>query len=239
MSTLNLLFETEYAINDQIKIMIPSVGEVIDNEDEYYSVVNLLTSMPIDLMLPLYDAGIDFTEISEYELFMTMFPTLAQRDTHLIFGDLDISKFQHSIDKRDKSLVLYDYENDIVIDRRVQQQIAATLRKIHHLEKNRKKPANKEAKEYMLKRAKEKSKRKRRTQDSQLETLIVAMVNAQPYKYDFDGTRNLSIYQFNECVRQVIKKTDYDNLIHGIYAGRLDADKIRQSELDWLHVYNN
>ena len=33
MATLNLLYEHEYVINDKIKVVIPTVGQVLDNED--------------------------------------------------------------------------------------------------------------------------------------------------------------------------------------------------------------
>ena len=68
MSTLNLLYKKEYKINDSIKIMIPTVGEIVDNEDDYYSLITVLTAMPIDLMVPLDEAGIDYTQINDYEL---------------------------------------------------------------------------------------------------------------------------------------------------------------------------
>ena len=54
------------------------------------------------------------------------------------------------------------------------------------------------------------------------------------YKYDFEGTRELSIYQFNESVRQIIKKVDYDNKMFGIYTGNINAKEIPQDELNWL-----
>ncbi len=235
MSTLNLLYKKQYAINDSIKIVIPSVGEIIDNEDDYYSIITVLTAMPIDLMVPLDDAGIDYTEINEYELFLLMSAGLKAQDTHLVFGDLDLTKFEISVNQQNGNIVLYDAENDIVIDRAIHARIAGVLRKIHHLEKNRRKPANKEAKEYMLKRAREKMRRNRnRKQESQLEPLIIAMVNAEQYKYDFEGTRELSIYQFNESVRQIIKKVDYDNRMYGIYAGTINAKELSQDDLNWL-----
>ena len=34
MATLNLLYKRDYAINEHIKVMIPTVGDVLDNEDE-------------------------------------------------------------------------------------------------------------------------------------------------------------------------------------------------------------
>lgn len=209
MSTLNLLYQKRYKINDSVSIVIPTVGEIISNEDTYYSLVSILTAMPIDLMVYLDDAGIDFTSINEYELFLLMFSGLKSQDTSLVFGDLDLSKFNIAANEENGTIVLLDKENDIKIDRAVHGQIAGILRKIHHLEKNLRKPANDEAKKFMLKRARDKMRRhKNRKEKSQLESLIVAMVNTEQYKYDFEGTKELSIYQFNESVRQVIKKVD-------------------------------
>ena len=231
MSTINLLYKSEYAINDKIKIMIPSVGDVMDNETSYYNMVSNMTAMPIDYMVQLDDANIDFTEITEYELFILMFDGLKQRDASLIFGDLDITKFRFD----EMSMSFFDAENDIRIDYRVQQQIAAVLRKIHHLEKNRRKPGNEEAKEYMLERARKKMQRnKTRSTESQLEQLIVALVNTEEFKYDYESTRNLSIYQFNESVRQIIHKVDYNNRMHGVYAGTVDPKGFSHDELNWL-----
>lgn len=235
MSTTNLLYKTEYAINDKIKIVIPKVGDVIDNEDAYYNMVSMLTAMPIDLMVQLDDAGIDYTAINEYELFLIMFGGLQTQDTSLIFGDLDLTLFKLEESAQNGQIILVDRSNDIVIDRAIYNQIALVLRKIHHLEKNRRKPANDEAKEYMLKRARDKIKRhKNRNDDSNIESLIVAMVNTEQYKYDFERTRELSIYQFNESVRQIVKKVDYDNKMHGIYSGTINPRELSQDELNWL-----
>ena len=235
MSTLNLLYQKRYVINDFISIVIPTVGEIIDKEDAYYNLVSVLTAMPIDLMVQLEDAGIDFMSINEYELFLLMFAGFKDQDTSLIFGDLDLSKFKIAVNEQNGNMVLRDEENDIKIDRAIHSQIAGVLRKIHHLEKNRRKPANDEAKEFMLKRARDKMKRrKNRKEDSQLEALIVAMVNTEQYKYDFEGTRELSIYQFNESARQVIKKVDYDNRMYGVYTGSINAKDLSQDDLNWL-----
>lgn len=235
MSTLNLLYQRQYAINDSIKIVIPTVGEVIDNEDEYYNLISLLTAMPVDLLVRLDEVGIDFTEINEYELFILLFEGMKNQDTHLVFGDLDLSKFEIMVNQQNGNVVLRDEENDITIDRAIHGQIAGVLRKIHHLEKNRRKPANEEAKKYMLERARAKAKRnKNRKQDSQLEGLIIAMVNTEQYKYDFERTRELTIYQFNESVRQIIKKVDYDNRMHGVYAGTISAKDMSPDDLNWL-----
>ena len=235
MSITNLLYKHEIAINDHIKIIIPTVGEIIDREDDYYSMVSVLTAMPIDLMVLLDDAGMDFTKMNEYDLFLIMFGGLATQDTSLIFGDLDLSKFKLDVNPQNGNFVLYDKENNIMIDSEIHAKIANTLRKIHHLTKNKKKPGNEEAKKYMIERARIKARRnKNRPTESQLEPLIVAMVNAEQYKYDFESTRDISIYQFNECVHQIIHKVDYDNTMYGIYAGTVSAKDMKQEDLNWL-----
>jgi len=235
MTTINLLYQRQYAINDSISIVIPTVGEILADEDAYYGLASILTAMPIDMMVQLDDIGINFDEINDYELFLLLFPAIRQQNTKLIFGDLDLTKFEMATNEQNGSMVLVDRENDIVIDRAIQGQIAATLRKIHHLEKDIHKPGNAEAKKYMLERARAKLRRnKNRKEFSQIEMLIIAMVNTEQYKYDFEGTKELSIYQFNECVRQVIKKVDYDNKMIGVYTGNLNAKEMSQDDLNWL-----
>ena len=76
--------------------------------------------------------------------------------------------------------------------------------------------------------------RQKKAEASQIEPLIVALVNTEQYKYDFESTRMLSIFQFNECVRQIIKKIDYDNRMRGIYAGTISAKDMKPDDLNWL-----
>lgn len=235
MATINLLYKKEYAINDSVRVRIPTVGEILDNEDRYYGMVSMLTAMPIDMMVQLDDIGVDFTKINDYELFLLLFRSLKEQDTSLIFGDLNLRPFQTAVNEQNGLIILVNPETGVKIDRAIHGQIAATLRRIHHLKKDIRKPANAEAKDYLLERARTKMRRqKNRATDSQLEELIVAMVNAEQYHYGFEGTRELSIYQFNESVHQVIKKIDYDNRMHGIYSGTVSAKDLSQDDLNWL-----
>lgn len=231
----SLLYSTKIPINQYINISIPTVGEIIDNQDEYYSLISILTAMPIDMMAQLDEAGIDFTQINEYELFLMLFSELKKQDTKLVFGDLDLSKFELAANEQDGSIVLIDIERDIKIDRLIHDSIANTLRSIHGIEKDTRMPGNEAAKQFMIKRAKAKLRRKKKQKEqTQLESLIVAMVNAEQYKYDFESTRNLTIYQFNQCVSQIINKVDYDNRMFGVYSGTINAKELKQEDLTWI-----
>ena len=99
---------------------------------------------------------------------------------------------------------MVDESSGVVIDRAIHAQIAGALRKIHHLEKDNRKPANGEAKEYMIERTRKKMRRQRnRETTSQLEELIVELVNTEQNQKGFEGTRDLSIYQFYESERHL------------------------------------
>ena len=235
MPSFNLLYRKQYRINDDIQIVVPTVGEVIENEDAYYGLVSMLTSMPYDFMVQLDDAGIDFSEINDYELFLMLFPSIQAQDTSLIFGDLDLDNFQMATNNQNGTIVLWNQKTNAIIDRAINGQITYVLRKIHHLEKNLLKPANGEVKEYLIQRARDKQRRQRnRVEDSYLESLIIAMVNTEQYKYDFERTKELSIYQFNESVRQIVQKVDYQNKMYGVYTGNINVNDLNQNDLNWL-----
>lgn len=227
--------KTGIPINEQITISMPTIGQIMDDEDNYYNLVSLLVAMPIDLMVMLDDAGIDFTSINEYELFLLIFPQIRQMDTSLVFGDLDLSRFNMVINEQNGMHVLFDKESNLIIDRAVYEKIASTVRQINNLKKDIHKPANEAAKKYLLEKARKRAKRRKHKKfESSLEPLIVAMVNTEQYKYDFTGTRELTIYQFNESVKQIVKKVDYDNRMHGVYSGTVSIKDLRPEDLNWL-----
>ena len=234
MATENLLYRRDYPVADSISVVIPTVGQILDNEDLYNDVVSAFTAMPIDFMVQLDDAGIDFTTINAFDLFIMLSEGLKKVDTSLVLKDINLNEFELCVNNQTKKLVLYNQESGIEIGRREHSQIASALRRINHLEKNRKKPGNDDAKQYMLERMRQKMKRHPRTEVSQLEQLIVAMVNTEQFKYDFESVRNITIYQFNECVRQIVNKVNYDNRMIGVYSGTVNVKELSQDELNWL-----
>lgn len=235
MAINNLLFKRECAITPHISVIVPTVGEILEDEDNYNLVTALLTAMPIDMMVELDDVGIDFSTIDEYYLFILFFDILKNLDTSLVFGDLDLKKFHKGINENTREWIVRDPNSGAIIDRIVHGQIADTLRKILHHEKNLRKPGNEEARKYMIERARKKRLRNRgRKQDSQLEQLIVALVNTSEFHYGFEGIRELSIYQFNESLRQILKKVEFDNRMIGVYAGTVNAKELSQDDLNWL-----
>lgn len=69
---------------------------------------------------------------------------------------------------------------------------------------------------------------------SQLETLIVALVNTEQFSYDYESVKKMTIYQFNESVQQIVKKIEFDNRMHGVYSGTVSAKDLSEKDLNWM-----
>ena len=234
MGTVNLLYKNEIKINDKIIINIPTVGEVVDNEDEYYGLIGMLTAQPIHYMVALDEIGVDFTTINDFDLFLLLFGKIREMKTDLVFKNLDMSNFKITADIEQGKMILRDDVADITIDRILHMKISDTFRRLHNIERDRRKPGNKAAQDYMLQRAREKAKRKSRKHESQLEQQIIALVNTEQFNYRYDDVRDITIYQFMQSVRQIQKKIDYDHKMLGIYTGNVDPKKMSLDELNWL-----
>lgn len=89
---LKLYFGSDYVINDYLTVRQPTVGEISDyGEQKYYSMVHTLCSIPSDMKSQLWDMGIDWTEISDFEYFVFLTRGLSKEQTSILLGDLDLS----------------------------------------------------------------------------------------------------------------------------------------------------
>lgn len=230
-----LLYKTEHKINDYITVKIPTVGDIIENEDKYYESISLIVSTPYDMMVQLDDVGIDFTKITDWDLFCLLFKNLQNRDMSLIFGDINLNDFETAVNKQNGNIILLNRKTGAIIDRAIHDKICRFLRQILCIEKNTKKPANDESKKYMIERARRRQKnRKQKSEQSQLESFIVALVNTSEFSYDYSSVLNLTIYQFYASLHQIIKKIKFDNLMIGCYAGTVSIKELDQKELNWI-----
>lgn len=231
------LYRSSIEISKAISLLVPTVGQIIDNEDEYYQAICTIVATPYDMMVQLDDAHIDFTKIDEFELFILLFENLKVMNTSLIFGDLDISGLKPERFEGTGEIVLRDAEKDIVIDRVVHTALCDNIREILHMEKNNKTPGNEEARRYLLERERKRQKRAaRKRKDSQLEKYVIALVNTEQFPYNYETVRDISIYQFYASLNQIVRKIKYDNTMTGYYAGTIKFDDLKPADRTWIQT---
>lgn len=231
----SLLYADHYDINDHISVRIPKLGDVMDDEDNFQSVVCTIIATPLDMMVQLDDAGIDFTKINDFELFCLLFRQLQELDTSLLFGDLDFKEFKTAVNQQNNNFILLNEATGAIIDRAIHAKICKFLRKMLCIPRENKKPGNEEARKYMIDRARKKQARlKKKQQESQLEPLVVALVNTEQFKYNYEAVRDISIYQFYASLNQVSHKINYDNTMAGYYSGNIRLDDLSKEDRVWI-----
>lgn len=93
--------------DSNIEIHIPTLEQICDyGEIEYYSMVNCLCSVGINLCWQLEEMGIDFEAISDYQLFYDILCTSYDvEQTRILFGDkLDFTKMRLYENRDNKSI---------------------------------------------------------------------------------------------------------------------------------------
>lgn len=229
------LYETKHKINDFITIRVPTIKDIIENEDDYYGNVALIVATPYDMMVQLDDMKIDFTQINEWDLFLLLFNELRTRDLSLIFDGLNLRDFVTAENKQNGNIILVNPKTGVKIDRAIHDQICRYLRKTLRLQKNDKRPANEEARKFLIERTRTKLKRRRKQLvESQIEKYIVALVNTSEFPYTYESVLGLTINQFYASLHQIVKKVKYDKLMIGCYAGTVNMKELDQNELNWI-----
>lgn len=241
MENRSLLNQSSVQITDQLSLRIPTVGEILENESAYFSLVSIMTSTPFQYMVQLDDLGIDYTKITDYQMFQIFFPVYAKQDISIIFGDLDLSDIGMYHDNSTDLDVLYSPSTDIKIDEFVYYNMARTMRQANLLKHERKKPKGEKNKKYFLEKERRHLKnleimRKRKEfEQSELEKLIVALVNNDHFKYDYNSVLTLPIYNFYQSFQQIQHEINFNNVMRGVYAGTIDTNKLQdRSVLSWI-----
>lgn len=219
-----------------LSVRIPTVGEILEHEASYYSMISSLTASPFQYMVQLDDMGIDYTTLNDYDLFKMLFPIYAKSDLSILLGETDTSDFDIYIDKNTCQQVIYSPQNNIMIDELVYSDLADAIRKINLLEKIQSKPGNESARKYLLEKERRKQKRSTDKQyEPYLEKLVIALVNTSEFSYNYDTCMDLSIYRFNQSLKQIQHKIAFDNTIAGVYAGTVDTSKLSNKDcLTWI-----
>lgn len=240
MDSRSLLLQTQVDLAPGIAIRIPTVGEILQNERLYYQTTYSLTATPFQNMVQLDDLGIDFTTISEWQLFIQTFLAYAHSGDLLdyVFADLQTQGFGIYQDPQTAALYLSNPDTGVQIHESTYLQIVELIRKINLYEHITARPANETARQYLIEKERKRLKRlAKKPSEPYLEQMVIALVNTAEFPYDYESCMHLSIYAFNQSFKQIQHKINYDNTMIGIYAGTLNARDMKdKSALSWIQI---
>lgn len=234
---LKLYIGYDYEINPYITIHQPTIGEIINfGEEGYYNAVFLLCSIPDDMKSQLWDEmKLDWTKVSDYELFLMTAPSLTPDTTSLLLGDIDLSKLVPLFHEESQQVVLYDQYSGLKIDKSIYTIMVDYLRKMHNLEPKRENPLNAYTKRVLLDEDRQRRKKaKLQKKESMLLPLISSMVNSAEFKYKKSELLEVGLVEFMDSVSRIQAAVNAKALLQGCYSGMIDASKIDKKNINWM-----
>ena len=224
-------------INSHITVNNPRLGQIADmGEEEYYRALYRLIAMPQDVMAQLDKIGIDWEQISDYDLFLLLHWGFTPDDTRIFFGDLNISTMQVEMNEKINMLVL-TADDGTVIDLGIYTRIVEFLCALHGIKRIKKRAGNAFTKRAMMEDAYDALKAPVKEYKPVLFPLVSAMVNHPGFKRDDQTVYDMNIYAFMDSVRRISLEQNCFALINGMYSGMIDGSKIRPSDYDWFKSF--
>lgn len=230
---LQLYFGDDYIVNDYISIHQPTVGEIVEfGEKSYYSMVQTITAIPSEMKSQLWDMGIDWTQITDYQLAMMLWPSLPQHRTKILFGNLDLQKFSPRENLQNGDVNLVNLDDGIIIDELAYRRICAYLCNAHNLTKKVENAANEFTKKFLIEEDRQKlAFNSKESYNSFLLPLITSIKARQGYTKDY--VKNMGIVEFMTEISRLQIIINADALLYGAYGGMMDTSKIPKKDFDW------
>jgi hypothetical protein len=108
---LKFLFGEDYYTENEIMVRQPRIGEILEaGELDFYRNLNIFTSNPTSYRAFLWDLGIDWNKITDYDLFIYFVQSIDPEISKIIFPELDFSTFEimmevEGLDEEDQPIV--------------------------------------------------------------------------------------------------------------------------------------
>jgi len=236
----------DFQIYPGLRIRQPTLGEIEGGEDDtaegnerrFFQTVYTLMATPTDLMAQLDMKGIRYEDVSNYQLFMMLFPQMDQKDTRLLFGDkLNPQNFKPTpVANQPGRIVLSSQVDEITIDEVAYGAIVNYLGKIMNIKQTQfLKNGNEFTRMVRMEVAYEDMElAKNKPAESTLLNLISAMVNMEGFKYGWHDVWQMKIGAFMDSVRRVQTIISAKALLNGCYSGNIDTSKIDKKQLNYF-----
>lgn len=225
-------------VNGSITIKMPTVGNVMMyGEKLFNATLSIFITNTTSYRLALWDSGIDWNEISDFELFCMLYKKLDNGAVNLMFDNLDFSKFElNKVMKDDvEQIVLYDKEDDIEINEDVYQYIHQYLQEVFNIFPVEKITHNKTMKEmYIRKDRSEFEHTKEDSEKSSIQALISSCVNHPGFKYKLNELTDLGMCEFYDSVKRLQIYESSTALMKGMYSGFVDSSKIKPDSYNFM-----
>ena len=239
---LSLIGRKIYRYNDDIIINIPTLkqirGENDSDEHSFWNEVNLFTQTPSDMISELDSMGIDFEEMSDYDLFILLFLMRKHsgmlNSNSMIFNNLNIWDLDVVEIEDSNKPIFITTNNKMIFNEEIFNDVSNLISLIAgHQKTKKKKFGNAYAKKKRIEqdyKNKEKLRNKAEKQSNILDGIILRLVCNANFPYNFETIQDVTIYDLIHSLKQIEKDIQVTDLMQSRLVGN-DLSKLPQEQL--------
>lgn len=249
---LQMFFGEPYVIDCEsavgtITVYSPTIGDIVRiGEKRFYQNLNYFIANTTQYRYILWQMGIDWNTISDFQLFVMLYQQADSEVTKLMFGDLDFSKFQPLSKVKDENdetgeLVLWNDEDQIEINADVHNHFSQYLREVfgtHPEEKFTEDPILKQWYITKDRRAIENAKKLEEAgkgkKAASIKAVISALINHPGFKHKLSELRDVGVAEFYDSVKRLQVYEQSTALMKGMYSGFIDGSKIKSEDYNFM-----
>lgn len=244
---LQMYFGMPYIIDlpsaeGSITISVPTMRILIGlGEKRFLQTINIFTTNTTEYRLVLWDAGVDWNEISDFELFCMLYKQIDSEVSKQIFKDINFDDFElfKKTEGENEVIVLYNEKLNIEINEEVYQHIAQYLRIIFRIDPQEKITKDRFLKDmYIQKDRREAVRRKKKTDEegnnASIQPLISACVNHPGFKYKLNEVLDMGIYEFYDSVGRLNIYESTTAVLKGMYSGMVDSKAFKPEDFNFM-----
>lgn len=237
---IEIYFKDNLEVSGGINLHIPTIREIMDyGENKFWSFVSFICANSTSLRLMLWQNGIDWCEVSDFQLFRMLLPNFTKDYTSIVFGDLDLTAFV--VVETEEGIVLINKENPLIqIKEDTYSEMVLALRTMFDYFPEEETNVSKSLKESIIMdeegkiRLAQINKKKKKRKSSSLLPLVSFLVNYAGFKYSKKEVLDMTIFEFMDSIRRIQNTESTIALIRGMYSGMIDTSKIDKKEFDLL-----
>ena len=250
---LKMYFARPFDVGNGMQIKIPTIGDILNLKDAdvtFYQMLNPWTTNPTSYRLELWDLGVDWNKITDFQLFLMLYKSCDPEASQLLFGDIDLQKFDlyekktPTLDENGEEViqsevVLYNKEQDIAITEEDYTLISQYLRTAFNIWPKVEKAKGKATKQAIIEEDRmnlefKKSNGETNDNSSPLLPLVSSCVNHPGFKYKLEELESVNFVFFMDAVQRLQIYENTTALIKGAMGGFIDGSKIKKEDLNFM-----
>jgi len=247
INLLELFFCEPHTIPHEVGLPItiyqPTIYDFIKyGEDDVSGLIMPFISNSTTYRLQLWKNGVDWNKVSDYEMFLSLFTeeyaNAFSGCSHILFGDLDIGKFEPIVDTQgdEPRAALYNFEQKAFIDEKVYKHIAAYVQAMFNAKPKVEFAKGKSNKLDCIFEDEQKLKHQKKDKNtSNMLDMISFCLNHPGFKYKKNELKEVGIFEFMNSVQRLNVYEGTKALVNGVYSNPfLDSSKLDKNELNFM-----